>query len=217
MMKKWLAALIVLLIAIYVGSPYYAAYQLKQAYDTYDGDAIAGSIDYERLRPSIQSQLNAKFARTLEQYPLVAQLGGDALQQTSRQFINQAVDNAVTPDNIRNLINSQGQANEATKQLAAAWAIASNQVNLTELIQALIVNRGDIDAVARSQIDQMMAKQAEAIEQQAKTGQDSERPQLRYCGVNCFRVSGQIKSYPVTVTMQRQGLIGWQIVDVVLP
>jgi hypothetical protein len=47
-------------------------------------------------------------------------------------------------------------------------------------------------------------------------GEDSE-PSLSYCGINCFTISGQVKGYPITIEMQRQGFIDWQIIDVVLP
>ena len=109
------------------------------------------------------------------------------------------------------------QANTATKELAAAWAIASNQVNLKNLIQNLIIHRGDIDAVVKDQMQQVMQKQAAELEKQAMQGNDSDKPALSYCGINCFTISGQIKGYPLTIEMQRQGLIEWKIVDIVLP
>lgn len=219
-MKKsfvFILFLIILLAAVYGGSPYYQAYQLKKAYDNADGAAIAASVDYEQLRPNLKNQLNGKFEATLSQYPLVAQLGGDALTQASAEFINQAVDGAVTPENISTLVSTKGQANQATKELAAAWAIASNQVNLTELIQQLITHRGDVNAVVKAQMQTMMQQQAAELAQQATQGEDSDKPQLSYCGMNCFTLSGQVKSYPLTIEMQRDGLVGWKIVDIELP
>lgn len=219
-MKKLIALLmliVVILVAIYAGSPYYSAYQLKNAYDAKDGITIAKAIDYEQLRPSIQTQLTAKFADTMTQYPLVAELGGAPLTQAGNAFITQAVDGSVTVENIEKLINTQGQANTATKELAAAWAIASNQVDLRYLIQDLIIQRGDVDAVVKNQMQQIMEKQADELEQQVAQGEDSAKPKLSYCGINCFTISGQVKGYPLTIEMQRQGLIDWKIIDVVLP
>ena len=63
----------------------------------------------------------------------------------------------------------------------------------------------------------MMNKQAAQLEQQVAQGVDSDKPTLSYCGINCFTISGQVKGYPLTIEMQRQGLIGWKIIDVVLP
>ncbi|MDE0491700.1 DUF2939 domain-containing protein [Psychrobacter sp. A3] len=216
-MKKLLVLLIVIAVTVYAGSPYYSAYQLKNAYDANDGAAIAAAIDYEQVRPSVQTQLTNQFATTIRSYPLVAELGGEPLIQAANTFIIKAVNGAITAQNIETVINTQGQANTATKELAAAWAIASNQVNLKNLIQNLIIHRGDIDAVVKNQMQQVMQKQAAELEKQAMQGNDSDKPALSYCGINCFTISGQIKGYPLTIEMQRQGLIEWKIVNIVLP
>lgn len=216
-MKKLLVLLIIIAVTIYAGSPYYSAYQLKNAYDAKDGAAIAAAIDYEQLRPSIETQLIDQFANTMTQYPLVAELGGAPLTDAANGFITQAVAGAITPQNIEKVINTQGQANSATKELAAAWAIASNQVDLKNLIQNLIIQRGDVNAVVQNQMQQIMKKQAAELEQQAAQGSDSDKPTLSYCGINCFTISGQVKGYPLTIEMQRDGLIHWKIVDIVLP
>ena len=216
-MKKLIVLLIIIVVTVYAGSPYYSAYQLKNAYDAKDGATIAAAIDYEQVRPSIQNQLTSQFAVTMTKYPLVAELGGEPLKEAANGFIIQAVNGAITPQNIEKLINTQGQANTATKELAAAWAIASNQVDLKNLIQNLIIQRGDIDAVVKNQMQQIMEKQAGELEQQAAQGSDSDKPKLSYCGINCFTITGQVKGYPLTIEMQRQGLIDWKIVDIVLP
>lgn len=219
-MKKLIALimlLIVIFVAVYAGSPYYSAYQLKKAYDAKDGATIAAAIDYEQLRPSMQTQLTSKFANTMTYYPLVAELGGEPLTQAGNTFITQAVDGAINAENIEKLINTQGQANTATKELAAAWAIASNQVDLKNLIRDLIIQRGDVDAVVKNQMQQIMEKQADELEQQVAQGEDSNKPSLSYCGINCFTISGQVKGYPLTIEMQREGFINWKIVNVVLP
>lgn len=212
-----LSLLVIIAVSIVAGSPYYSAYQLKKAYDAKDGATIAAAIDYEQLRPSINKQLTDNFAATMSQYPAIAELGGDALTQATDDFIVQAVDGAITPENIEQLIDTQGQANTATKELAAAWAISSNQIDLKILIRDMIVQRGDVNAVVKNQIQNMMTKQADELEQHVAKGTDSAKPTLNYCGIHCFTISGQVKGYPLTITMQRQGLITWKIVDVVLP
>lgn len=216
-MKKLIVLLIVMAIAVYAGSPYYSAYQLKNAYEDKDGATLAAAIDYDQVKPSIQNQLTTQFTATMTNYPLVAELGGEPLTQAANSFITQAVDGAITPQNIEKIINTQGQANTATKELAAAWAIASNQVDLQNLIQNLILQGGDVNAVVQSQMQQIMKKQAAELEQQAAQGTDSDKPTLSYCGINCFNISGQVKGYPLTIEMQRDGLINWKIVDIVLP
>ncbi|WP_288774695.1 DUF2939 domain-containing protein [uncultured Psychrobacter sp.] len=216
-LKFILITLIVVAIAVFAGSPYYTAYQLKQAYDANDGTALASHINFDQLQPNIKNQLTSKFSNTLQQYPLVAQLGGDALNQAANEFISSAVSNAVTADNVTRLIDTQGQANQATKELAAAWAIASNKVNLRELVQDIIVQRGDIQAVIQNQMQQVIKQQSGELQQHVESGEDSSKPKLSYCGINCFTISGQVKGYPLTLEMTREGLIGWKVVNVVLP
>lgn len=216
-LKFILITLIVVAIAVFAGSPYYTAYQLKQAYDANDGAALASHINFGQLQPNIENQLTSKFSNTLQQYPLVAQLGGDALNQAANEFISSAVSNAVTADNITRLIDTQGQANQATKELAAAWAIASNKVNLRELVQDIIVQRGDIQVVIQNQMQQVIKQQSGELQQHVESGEDSSKPKLSYCGINCFTISGQVKGYPLTLEMTREGLIGWKVVNVVLP
>lgn len=216
-LKFILITLIVVAIAVFAGSPYYTAYQLKQAYDANDGTALASHINFDQLQPNIENQLTSKFSNTLQQYPLVAQLGGDALNQAANEFISSAVSNAVTADNVTRLIDTQGQANQATKELAAAWAIASNKVNLRELVQDIIVQRGDIQAVTQNQMQQVIKQQSGELQQHVESGEDSSKPKLSYCGINCFTISGQVKGYPLTLEMTREGLIGWKVVNVVLP
>ena len=216
-LKFILITLIVVAIAVFAGSPYYTAYQLKQAYDANDGAALASHINFGQLQPNIENQLTSKFSNTLQQYPLVAQLGGDALNQAANEFISSAVSNAVTADNVTRLIDTQGQANQATKELAAAWAIASNKVNLRELVQDIIVQRGDIQAVIQNQMQQVIKQQSGELQQHVESGEDSSKPKLSYCGINCFTISGQVKGYPLTLEITREGLIGWKVVNVVLP
>ena len=216
-LKFILITLIVMAIAVFAGSPYYTAYQLKQAYDANDGTALASHINFDQLQPNIENQLTSKFSNTLQQYPLVAQLGGDALNQAANEFISSAVSNAVTADNVTRLIDTQGQANQATKELAAAWAIASNKVNLRELVQDIIVQRGDIQAVIQNQMQQVIKQQSGELQQHVESGEDSSKPKLSYCGINCFTIAGQVKGYPLTLEMTREGLIGWKVVNVVLP
>ena len=216
-LKFILITLIVVAIAVFAGSPYYTAYQLKQAYDANDGTALASHINFDQFQPNIENQLTSKFNNTLQQYPLVAQLGGDALNQAANEFISSAVSNAVTADNVTRLIDTQGQANQATKELAAAWAIASNKVNLRELVQDIIVQRGDIQAVIQNQMQQVIKQQSGELQQHVESGEDSSKPKLSYCGINCFTISGQVKGYPLTLEITREGLIGWKVVNVVLP
>ena len=79
------------------------------------------------------------------------------------------------------------------------------------------MQRGDINAVLKNQMQQIMSAQSTELESHVQSGEDSAKPKLSYCGINCFTLSGQVKGYPLTLQMQREGLIGWKIINVVLP
>ena len=100
----------------------------------------------------------------------MAQLGGDALTEAANDLITQSVNKAVTADNISHLIDTQGQVNQATKELAAVWAIASNQVNLRELVQDIIIQRGDIHAVIQNQTQQVINQQSNELQNHVASG-----------------------------------------------
>lgn len=217
LLKFLFITLLIVGIAMFAGSPYYTAYQLKKAYDANDGAALVSHINFDQVQPNIHIQLTTKLDHTLQQYPLVAQLGGDALTEAANDLITQSVNKAVTADNISHLIDTQGQVNQATKELAAVWAIASNQVNLRELVQDIIIQRGDIHAVIQNQTQQVMKQQSNELQNHVASGEDSTKPKLSYCGMNCFTISGQVKGYPLTLEMQREGLLDWKVVNVVLP
>ena len=217
LLKSLFITLLIVGIAMFAGSPYYTAYQLKKAYDANDGAALVSHINFDQVQPNIHNQLTTKLDHTLQQYPLVAQLGGDALTEAANDLITQSVNKAVTADNISHLIDTQGQVNQATKELAAVWAIASNQVNLRELVQDIIIQRGDIHAVIQNQTQQVMKQQSNELQNHVASGEDSTKPKLSYCGMNCFTISGQVKGYPLTLEMQREGLLDWKVVNVVLP
>ncbi len=219
-MKKLIFLLIVIAIVVFAGSPLFVAYQLNKAYKAQDGATIAKAIDYPKLKSSVKTQLTGRFANTISQYPMIQKLGGDNLLQFGNEFINNAVEGAITTDNIEIIVISEGQqANMATKQLAGAWAIASNKIDLNGLIKDLLVQRGDVQTVIKQQIKQLSNQQAQQIAGQAQSVQsatDSE-PSFAYCGLNCFEIQGTLKGYPLTIQMEREGVIQWKIVDIKLP
>jgi hypothetical protein len=57
-MKK-IAALIVVLAAVYVVYPYFALYRLGEVLRTQDVDAVEGKVDWPRMRQGIKDDVNA--------------------------------------------------------------------------------------------------------------------------------------------------------------
>jgi hypothetical protein len=57
-MKK-IAALIVVLAAVYVAYPYFALYRLGEALQTQDLEAVEGKVDWPRVRQGVKDDVNA--------------------------------------------------------------------------------------------------------------------------------------------------------------
>lgn len=217
-MKKFLFLILLIAVGVFFGSPFYSLYQLKVAYDNQDGQVIADAIDYSQLTDNLKSQLNTNLQNTVDEYPMIAQFGGDKVLAKGQKFIEQAVEGAITPQNIAATISSQGQqANQSTKELAAIWAVAGGKINMGELVQGILLRGGNIEKALTKQMTKLVEAQSQEVAMQAQTGNDSDLPSFSYCGINCFNVSGDVKGYPLTVQMQRQGLIDWKIIDIKLP
>ncbi|WP_434352973.1 DUF2939 domain-containing protein [Psychrobacter sp. HD31] len=217
-MKKFLFLILLIAVGVFFGSPFYSLYQLKAAYDNQDGQVIADAIDYSQLTDNLKNQLNTNFQNTVDEYPMIAQFGGDKVLAKGQKFIEQAVEGAITPQNIAATISSQGQqANQSTKELAAIWAVVGGKINMGELVQGILLRGGNIEKALTKQMTKLVEAQSQEVAMQAQTGNDSDLPSFSYCGINCFNVSGDVKGYPLTVQMQRQGLIDWKIIDIKLP
>jgi hypothetical protein len=116
-MKKWIAAALALLLVvggIYVGSPYYAIYALRNAAREGDADKIAGSVDFPAVRESLKTQLSSAMTAKLQgdaalrDNPLAAL--GAALLPT---IADRMVDNFVTPEGIAAMMRGQKPRDKA--------------------------------------------------------------------------------------------------------
>lgn len=204
---------VVLCLVAFVASPYYKLYALKQAYDKGDYATIIGSVDFAALRPNIKEQLqnhvDDTIAQNLQIQSVAKVLGIDdgKLRNYALMFIDTAVDKAITTENFTAL--AQGDITKDSEAFLGGVAVVSGLVDTQKLITDFI-STGDIDkAISNQKAD--IAKKALAM-----TG-TPDKPQLAYCGLNCFRLSSQIKGKPITVIMQRHNLLDWKITNVLLP
>lgn len=149
---------------------------------------------------------------------MTAKLAGNKITEKGQTFINQAVDGAITQENIAATVSTQGQqANQSTKELAAIWAVAGKKIDMGDLVQGILLRGGNVEKALSKQMNTLVNEQSQQLAQQAQTGKDSTMPSFKYCGINCFSVSGDVKGYPLTVEMAREGIINWKIVDIKLP
>jgi hypothetical protein len=111
MKKTWIAAaaaLLLLLGGIYLGSPYYAAYSLREAARDGDIDRLEAKVDFPAVRESLKSQLSGAMVREMQDEPGMrnnpfAGLGAVLLPALG----NRLVDAFVTPDAIAALVRGR--------------------------------------------------------------------------------------------------------------
>jgi hypothetical protein len=97
-MKKALAgagALLVVLAALYVGSPWWATHRMRKAAEAGDGEELATYVDYPALRADVKSQLTVSMS---SQKGLFAVLAG--------QIVGAAAEAMITPENVAALVST---------------------------------------------------------------------------------------------------------------
>lgn len=213
-MKKVLSVLTVLallIVAIVAASPYWAVYQLKKAYDTQDVATINAAIDFPQVQQSVKTQLSPVLidkANKLAKSPVLQMLNINLHpDEMINKLVNQAVDNGVTADGVNYVLTGQAVARNmdaSVKLLGGLVAVAMDKIDIKDLITAK----------DSTELNQKIRQQLQAPNPNP-TPQN--KPSARYCGFNCFEVNGQVRGYPLTLTMQRQGLVDWKIVAVKLP
>lgn len=214
-MKSFLKSAIfgvILLITAMAVSPYYQLYRFKTAHEQGDYTPIISSIDYDSFRPSVKRELlgkldNIKHHQVMTLLPL---LGGspDKMETFAVNFIDGAVDRAITSDNLTEL--SRGNITKDSEPLLMGlmlW-LGADLLNLGTLMQDYLAT-GDIQtAIARQ--EKLIRKNAKHLTTKPST------PDVGYCGINCFFIKTDIKNQTITIKMSRHKLITWQIDDITL-
>lgn len=199
--------LMILVVVVIGGSPYYTLYRLKNAYENQDVDSINQQIDFPKLQQNLKSQLIPtlnKKAEKITNLPLLKVLDINIQPQTMiEKLVNQSVDNAVTPNSVKQLFTDITKVDNNTQLFGGLVAVALDKID----IQALIMARN------QAELQQTLIKQLNA----PNPNPSNQPTTFNYCGFNCFKVDTQVQGYPITVQMQRQGLIDWKIVGIKLP
>jgi hypothetical protein len=107
-MNRVIGVLVVLVLiaaaAVYVGSPFYAFQQLKQAAQSGDRERLEAMVDFPAVREDLKRQVDSKatkLARSAEGvgYPIAAILG-----KLGSAFGDKAIDKLVTPEAITTMV-----------------------------------------------------------------------------------------------------------------
>lgn len=218
-MKKlfYLIAFIgIVITGMLASSPYYRLYQLQQAYEQKDVATLSQSIDYPKLQANINTQLISRLDSTINKYPLLATIGGNAIKTSGSLLIKKTVENTIHANNVEAILSGQNKYHKATTELAAIWALVSGKVAIDQLLTDAVVHKGDIDIILKNQL-QRIQSDAKSLNIKTKENSKNNKPELNYCGINCFEVTTKIKGYPITAQLQRQAFINWKIVAIKLP
>ena len=211
---KFTIAFIVMLVVTMAVSPYYQLYRFKVAYEQGDYTPIISSINYENFRPNLKRALHDKLKHAINQQRFtlsLLMLGAPqhTIENFTAQFIDEAVDKAITPDNLTQL--SYGNIDKDSEPLLMGLALWLGR----DLMDANVLLQ---DYLTTGDIHTAFAKQESLIKQNAKQFTiKPTKPDIDYCGINCFLITTTIKNQPITIKMHRYQLIMWQIDDILLP
>ena len=131
-MKKWILAagllLFLLLATVYLGSPYYAAWSLRDAARAGDSDRLAALVDFPAVRASIEPQVTESIKAAIEREPRRAEKEYVAIgMMLLPGVVRDTLKAFVTPDGIAAMMRWQRPnalrrpASEAEADAEIAW------------------------------------------------------------------------------------------------
>lgn len=206
-MKKIIVLCLFVMVVIMGGSPYWTLYQLKNAYDSKDTDTIIHHIDFPKVKQNLKQQLTPVLhekAQHLTQIPLLKTFNIHIDSQGMiEKMLNHSLDTTLTPSHVKLLLSNTSNIDQNTKILGGMIAIALGKID----IQTLLTARN------QAELQQILIKQLNKPNPNASNKETA----MKYCGFNCFNIHTQVHGYPITVKMQRQGLINWQVTAIQLP
>ena len=191
MRKRWgwaLALVVVLGLGAWLGSPWYAAWQLRQAAQARDAQALTARVDFEAVRVSVRQQLGdqlgARLPRAVTDSPLGALIQGAVL--------GKAVDAVLSPEVVVWLM--QGRLPDGLgAQEGGAGGVPSPGAASPP------TDGGGNDAPNAAPPPFVVQS-------------------LGYDGLNRFVIAlRNRRDQPVSVVLGRRGWLDWQVVDVRLP
>ncbi|WP_066804981.1 DUF2939 domain-containing protein [Moraxella oblonga] len=209
-MKKAPFLLVVVIAVLVVAlSPYYKLYTLKTAYEQGDYASMVNSVDFETLRPNLKHQFYEKFdgfvaQNNLDQALSLFGVKPEQIHNYGVRFIDNAVDKAITPDNLTAL--ATGNVNKDSEPLLIGIALVSGAVDVPKLVQSYF-RTGNVEQAISEQKQQITKK---------TTTTNSPKPTFKYCGFNCFAIDTAIKNQPIRIIMTRHQVVDWRIDNVIL-
>jgi Protein of unknown function (DUF2939) len=118
-MKKYLAVLVILLLAFFVAWPAWSIYQIQSAIQAKDADALARKIDFPSVRASLRSAAAQKIAELY--VPPASAPSSPALlermkQDTVARVVDATLETLVAPDTLIGLVSEGGQLKDSVER-----------------------------------------------------------------------------------------------------
>lgn len=214
-LKILLAGMAVLGLLIFAASPYWALYQINQAYQHNDAARMSQYINFAEvkasLKPQIQQKMNA--AAGLEHLPEGLQPWG---AQLSHSISSHAVDAAVNEQTIFLLM--QGKGLKESIQLS----LSKNREELSKLLLKSTVlpdMHGDERAMnTPPKIREMADVQPESSSgAQHPSAKAKPRMHAHYTGWNSFEIAVPNDSGSMTRFKMQRSQLSWKITAIELP
>jgi hypothetical protein len=114
----------VVLLLLYVASPYYSVWKFSETIQAHDMNALAARVDFPRVRDSLKKQIRDHFigVRETKKNDLVAQL----LTASGPSLLDQLIDAYVTPDGLATIIGNPAPIKNASS-LASLPSLSSQR------------------------------------------------------------------------------------------
>lgn len=215
MKKFWLAFLIMMcVVGVILLSPYYALYQIKSAYQAGDYDKVISYADISQIQQHTKTTLHTRLDETLNNNQKLVGLTTlfpsikDKLSIRAKQEIDKTTEQAINAENLRKLLANDISTD--SQKFMAVWAISSDYVDYERLLKDLLMH----------DLDTAIYNQEPIITQRIVTRFGKTAPSdmsLRYCGLHCFMVTGNISNQPTGIILTRDGMLRWQITQIILP
>lgn len=216
-MKKFGLLIVVVLLVGVLGvflSPYYTLYQIKSAYENGDYGKVVSYVDLSKIQQQTKTELATRLDTTLTTNPSLLAVSNlmpkikDKLTDKAKTELNNSIEMGLTADNLQKTL--AGEMTSETKKLVGMWAVASDYVDYELLIKDTLF--GDNEQALKNQ--EPIVK--ERIAKRFGVGVPTET-KMRYCGLNCFEVTGGVSGVPIGATLTRVGVVGWKIDEIKLP
>jgi hypothetical protein len=118
-MKKYLAGLVIVILAFWVAWPGWSVYQVQAAIKAKDAEALARKIDFPSVRASLRSAAAQKLAE-LYVPPGNAPTSPALLERMKQDTVSRVTDSAlevlVTPDNLLTFVSEGGEVRESVER-----------------------------------------------------------------------------------------------------